>query len=35
MGDLIVDNICNDIFQDDKLCTNRLIKEIKNFQKNK
>ena len=35
MGDLIVDNICNDIFKDDKLCTNRLIKEIKNFQKNK
>lgn len=34
IGDLFVNNICIDIFRDDKLCTNRIILEIKNYQKN-
>ena len=34
IGDLFVNNICNDIFRDDELCTNRIIMEIKNFQRN-
>ena len=32
-GDIIIDGICNDIYSDDKLCINRLILEIKNYQK--
>jgi hypothetical protein len=32
MGDLVVDNICYDIFNDDQLCKNRLIIEIKLYQ---
>ena len=32
IGDLIVDNICYDIFNDDKLCKNRLILEIQLYQ---
>ena len=34
IGDLFVNNICIDIFRDDQLCTNRIILEIKNSQKN-
>ena len=34
IGDLFVNNICIDIFRDDQLCTNRIILEIKNYQKN-
>ena len=34
IGDLFVNNICIDIFRDDLLCTNRIILEIKNYQKN-
>ena len=34
IGDLLVNNICNDIFNDDQLCINRLVLEIKNYQKN-
>jgi len=33
IGDLFVNNICIDIFRDDQLCTNRIILEIKNYQK--
>ena len=29
IGDLFVTNICNDIFEDDILCMNRIIQEIK------
>jgi hypothetical protein len=32
IGDLVVDNICYDIFNDDKLCKNRLILEIQLYQ---
>ncbi len=32
IGDLFVNNICNDIFSDDELCVNRLTLEIKNHQ---
>ena len=35
IGDLVLTNICTDIFSDDELCKNRIIKEIKLFQKNK
>ena len=34
IGDVFVNNICIDIFRDDLLCTNRIILEIKNYQKN-
>ena len=34
IGDVFVNNICIDIFRDDQLCTNRIILEIKNYQKN-
>ena len=33
IGDLAVLNICSDIFNDDKLCKNKLILEIKKYQK--
>lgn len=33
IGDLFVNNICIEIFRDDDLCTNRIIQEIKNYQK--
>jgi hypothetical protein len=33
IGDLFVNNICIEIFRDDKLCTNRIIQEITNYQK--
>ena len=33
IGDLFVNNICIDIFRDDQLCTNRIILEIKIYQK--
>ena len=32
IGDLPLLNICNEIFQDDELCINRLVLEIKNYQ---
>ena len=32
IGDLALLNICNEIFEDDKLCVNRIILEIKNYQ---
>ena len=32
IGDLALLNICNEIFEDDELCINRLTLEIKNFQ---
>ena len=31
-GDLVIKNITRDIFNDDKLCINKLIKEIKKYQ---
>lgn len=33
IGDLVVDNICFDIFNDDDICKNRLIMEIRLYQK--
>ena len=33
-GDLIINNICFDVFQDDKLCKNRVCKEIELHQAN-
>ena len=33
IGDLVLTNICTEIFSDDELCKNRIIKEIKLFQK--
>ena len=33
IGDLFINNICIDIFRDDQLCTNRIILEIKIYQK--
>ena len=35
IGDLMVDNICYDIFNDDDVCKNRLIMEIRLYQKKK
>tara|TARA_B100001093_G_C26252710_1_gene769258 strand:+ start:38 stop:346 length:309 start_codon:yes stop_codon:yes gene_type:complete len=35
IGDLVLTNICTEIFSDDELCKNRIIKEINLFQKNK
>lgn len=35
VGDLFVNNICNDIFQDDEVCINRIITEINLYQKDK
>ena len=35
VGDLVVDNICYDIFDDDEVCKNRLIIEIRLYQKKK
>ena len=32
IGDLALLNICNEIFEDDDLCINRLTLEIKNYQ---
>tara|TARA_B100000686_G_C16764408_1_gene960831 strand:+ start:1247 stop:1564 length:318 start_codon:yes stop_codon:yes gene_type:complete len=32
IGDLVLLNMCNEIFEDDTLCINRLILEIKNYQ---
>ena len=32
IGDLVVNNICYDIFNDDELCKNRLVMEIKIYQ---
>ena len=32
IGDLALLNICNEIFDDDELCINRLTLEIKNYQ---
>ena len=32
-GDQTLSNICREIFSDDELCKNRLIMEIKNYQK--
>ena len=32
IGDLPLLNICNEIFEDDELCINRLTLEIKNYQ---
>ena len=32
IGDLAILNICNEIFDDDELCINRLVMEIENFQ---
>ena len=33
-GDLIINNICFDVFQDDTLCKNRVCKEIELHQQN-
>lgn len=33
-GDLFIKNILTDIFRDDELCKNRIIIEIKEYQKN-
>ena len=33
IGDLVVLNICNDIFNDDDLCINRISREIQIYQK--
>uniref|UniRef100_A0A6C0L3V1 Uncharacterized protein n=1 Tax=viral metagenome TaxID=1070528 RepID=A0A6C0L3V1_9ZZZZ len=33
VGDLFVNNVCNDIFQDDALCVNRIIQEIQLYQR--
>ena len=33
-GDLVINNICYDIFQDDDLCKNRVLVEIKIHQEN-
>ena len=35
IGDQTLSNICREIFSDDDLCKNRLIMEIKNYQKTK
>ena len=35
IGDLALLNICNEIFEDDELCINRLALEIKNYQDDK
>ena len=32
IGDLALLNICNEIFEDDELCVNRLTLEIRNYQ---
>ena len=32
IGDLALLNICTEIFNDDELCINRLVLEIKNYQ---
>ena len=32
LGDLALMNICNEIFEDDELCINRLTLEITNYQ---
>ena len=33
-GDLFINNILIDIFRDEKVCTNRIVLEIKEYQKN-
>jgi len=33
-GDVFINNILIDVFRDDKLCKNRIILEIKEYQKN-
>lgn len=33
-GDLFIGNILTDVFSDDQLCKNRIILEIKEYQKN-
>jgi hypothetical protein len=35
IGDLMIDNICFDIFEDDELCKNRLLIEIRMYQQKK
>lgn len=35
IGDLALLNICNEIFEDDGLCVNRLTMEIENYQNEK
>lgn len=35
IGDLALLNICNEIFEDDDLCVNRLTMEIENYQNEK
>ena len=35
MGDLVFQNLCLEIFQDDELCINRIITEINLYQKDK
>jgi len=32
VGDLVVGNICNDIFNDDELCISTITQEIKSYQ---
>tara|TARA_B100001123_G_C15289692_1_gene1017016 strand:+ start:1569 stop:1877 length:309 start_codon:yes stop_codon:yes gene_type:complete len=34
IGDLAILNICNEIFEDEALCINRLVMEIENYQMN-
>ena len=33
-GDLVINNICYEIFEDDDLCKNRIFVEIKIYQEN-
>lgn len=35
IGDLVVLNICSDMFNDDKLCISKIINEIKIYQQDK
>ena len=34
IGDLFINNLCNEMYNDDQLCINRLVLEITNYQKN-
>lgn len=34
IGDLFINNLCNEIYNDDELCISRLVLEITKYQKN-
>lgn len=34
IGDLFINNLCNEMYNDDDLCIKRLVLEITNYQKN-